>query len=893
MEKKIFPCFVTHVQPFSPSSMPIKKIASVSTKKSTTPRTDKRKSTSSKSQQESITTTTTTTTTSITTHAATNTTNTTTEHTVKKAPGLLTSFFSHPLNHKQDEKTLPKTDTIVVANADSAATTNSENDGTRKEEATKYKRSGAEKKEEKKTPTAEEGEEAIFQLDFSAVLTEGQKQQSEGHSNAAPPGFEFTKKKDKFIKFQEACKEADDRRARLEAEEKNVAKEKEHSTVSSITTATASATKATPSPQESHQKPKASPGRTKAERRRDTEKLLERMQSQPAATTTAPQRKPVVVVVVPPAGALKKRINSDPLASAKAVEAGSKGITATSSAEIMAPPEAKKAKTAEDASLWVDKYRPRTLKDVIYGSRAVVDRLLRWLEAWKATGKPPEAKGRGKGAWNDSARAVLISGPPGIGKTTTALLACEQVGMRPIELNASDTRSKASIKDVVEEALGNTSIAAFCQKDKRKVDTKSVIIMDEVDGMSSGDRGGIAELIAVVKKTRVPVICICNDRASTKIRSLAAHCVDLRFQKPLPEQVCTRLVRISNAEHADLTMNEGRRIAAIANCDIRQAIHLLYLSVLSSRGGKTITQALDNSNSSSNSGSGNSLAKDMDMNPFDVVPRIFAYRGSTLDQKVRFYFSDYAMVPLLVQENYLSTAPALSGVVKIAGKPASHIDLVSRAADALSVADVLDGAIRRSGRWDLLTEHACLSTVYPAYQVQSPSAQNMKLKFPAWLGKNSTRTKNLRVLKDIQTHVSSATAQSMTQNDLVESGYLDLLSQRIVDPMTDTQISDTKEAAVSQVTSFMKSYGLDRADWEAVCELSFCDRSQDISGPTKAAFTKRINAMNEEITTAKGKSGSARALLNKADGNDDGDAVDYDDTHQESTESNEINMMNV
>ena len=53
--------------------------------------------------------------------------------------------------------------------------------------------------------------------------------------------------------------------------------------------------------------------------------------------------------------------------------------------------------------------------------------------------------------------------------------------------------------------------------------------MDEVDGMAGNeDRGGVAELIALLKTTKVPVIAMCNDRNHQKIRSLANHCFDLR-----------------------------------------------------------------------------------------------------------------------------------------------------------------------------------------------------------------------------------------------------------------------------------------------------------------------------------------------------------------------------
>mgnify|MGYP001797017826 FL=1 len=62
--------------------------------------------------------------------------------------------------------------------------------------------------------------------------------------------------------------------------------------------------------------------------------------------------------------------------------------------------------------------------------------------------------------------------------------------------------------------------------------------MDEVDGMAGNeDRGGMQELIQLIKSSHIPIICICNDRQSQKIRSLANHCFDLRFQRPRVEQI--------------------------------------------------------------------------------------------------------------------------------------------------------------------------------------------------------------------------------------------------------------------------------------------------------------------------------------------------------------------
>jgi len=64
--------------------------------------------------------------------------------------------------------------------------------------------------------------------------------------------------------------------------------------------------------------------------------------------------------------------------------------------------------------------------------------------------------------------------------------------------------------------------------------------MDEVDGVGAGDRGGISALIQVIKETKTPIICICNDRQSRKLASLINYCYDLKFQRPAKDEILNR-----------------------------------------------------------------------------------------------------------------------------------------------------------------------------------------------------------------------------------------------------------------------------------------------------------------------------------------------------------------
>jgi replication factor C subunit 1 len=99
--------------------------------------------------------------------------------------------------------------------------------------------------------------------------------------------------------------------------------------------------------------------------------------------------------------------------------------------------------------------------------------------------------------------------------------------------------------------------------------------MDEVDGMSAGDKGGSAALIQIIKKTKIPIICLCNDRNSTKVRSLANYCLDLRFRRPTDIQVEGRLKIIVAKEGLRLMPNAISNLVKSTSGDIRQILNLL------------------------------------------------------------------------------------------------------------------------------------------------------------------------------------------------------------------------------------------------------------------------------------------------------------------------------
>ena len=158
-------------------------------------------------------------------------------------------------------------------------------------------------------------------------------------------------------------------------------------------------------------------------------------------------------------------------------------------------------------------YKPQSMDDVL-GGQETAKLLLSWLRDWDAVHLHKTKKVAFTQS-GPSCKAVLLSGPPGIGKTTMATLAAKTLQYECLELNASDTRGKKAIEQQLADVVLSRALAADGMRT-----LKRLVIMDEVDGMGGSDRGGIPELIKVIKASKSPIVCICNDRQAQKIRTL-------------------------------------------------------------------------------------------------------------------------------------------------------------------------------------------------------------------------------------------------------------------------------------------------------------------------------------------------------------------------------------
>ena len=141
-------------------------------------------------------------------------------------------------------------------------------------------------------------------------------------------------------------------------------------------------------------------------------------------------------------------------------------------------------------------------------------------------------------------KGIYVYGDPGAGKTTFVTNILKEMDYDIIKYDAGDIRNKAIIDTITKHNMSDKNIISIFNKKIKKI----AIIMDEIDGMNNGDKGGINTLIKLIrpKKTKKqkqeeitmnPIICIGNHHVDKKIKELIKVCNTVELKTPNHTQV--------------------------------------------------------------------------------------------------------------------------------------------------------------------------------------------------------------------------------------------------------------------------------------------------------------------------------------------------------------------
>ncbi len=551
---------------------------------------------------------------------------------------------------------------------------------------------------------------------------------------------------------------------------------------------------------------------------------------------------------------MKKEVEEMERREKEKEQAAAKEAKAAAARTGVAPPPKPKGPRVEDR-LWVDKYAPDSLSSVC-GNKGQVEKLQKWLRDWRKNAHYGFKKAGADG--NGNLRAAMLHGPPGVGKTTAAHLVAKLEGYDIVETNASDTRSKKLMEQSLKGVLDTTSLFGYFAGDGKKVESGKrnlVLIMDEVDGMSAGDRGGVGALAAVAKKTSIPIILICNERRLPKMKPFDFVTADFAFKRPTTDQIKGRIATIAFREGMALPQPVLQAIIEGGNADIRRIINMVSTIKIDNRD-------MDFEDSGKMA---KAWEKHVILKPWDIVskimrPQMFAESSkTTLNEKTELYFNDHEFSYLMVQENYLKSVPSLLGNHNGKERNLKYLELAEKAASSISDGDLVDRMIHGSQQqWSLMPLHAIFSFVKPASYMYGNF--NTQVGFASWLGQNSKAGKLSRYVKEIQGHMRLRTSADRNE---IRQQYLPALWDQTIGKM----IGVGKDA-VPEIIDFMDSYYLTREDYEAIMELGVGPmtmveenekgkagdadpRIKKIDTQTKAAFTRMYNSKNHPMPFVK------------------------------------------
>ncbi|WP_321419051.1 replication factor C large subunit [uncultured Methanomethylovorans sp.] len=202
------------------------------------------------------------------------------------------------------------------------------------------------------------------------------------------------------------------------------------------------------------------------------------------------------------------------------------------------------------AKEWAEKYRPKNLADVV-GNPAATGQLKLWAQQW-LDGTPEQ-------------KAVLLHGPAGVGKTSTAYALAIDVGWEAIELNASDQRTA----DVIERIAGSASRMSTLDG----ISSKRLIVLDEADNMhGTSDRGGAKAIGDIIKTTGQPIVLIANDAYGIP-SSVRSNVLEIKFNALQTRSIIPALKQIAFKEGLMCGVGIIEKIAENADGDMRSAIN--------------------------------------------------------------------------------------------------------------------------------------------------------------------------------------------------------------------------------------------------------------------------------------------------------------------------------
>lgn len=348
---------------------------------------------------------------------------------------------------------------------------------------------------------------------------------------------------------------------------------------------------------------------------------------------------------------------------------------------------------------WTEKYRPKRLSDIVGQSKAI-EVITKWIADVRAGKK---------------VKPLLLHGPPGTGKTSTAYAIARELDMDVLEINASDLRNRERLSRLL-ESLGAASLLSGKPR---------LLLFDEIDALP-GEARTIASIVKeVLKKSPVPIILTANDPYEQGMAEFRGLATMVRFNRLRWQSIYRILRKIASEEGLKIPDEVLRSIARNSKGDLRAAINDFEGLA---RGSIELVSQLGKLFGS----------RDVERNIFELMRAVFLGKACRATSWLAMNVDvDPDMLIRWIEEN----VPAVYKNPKTLALAYEH----------LSRADLFLGRIIKTQNWKLLSYATELTTmgVCSAKIVTGEQTGYAKLGFPAWVKQAYTTAAARRAVREI------------------------------------------------------------------------------------------------------------------------------------------------
>lgn len=239
---------------------------------------------------------------------------------------------------------------------------------------------------------------------------------------------------------------------------------------------------------------------------------------------------------------------------------------------------------------WAEKYRPQHVGEIV-GQKKALEEITKFLDSERGS------------------KALLLHGPPGVGKSLSIEVLAQERCLDLLRINASDERTSNDIESLL---MDSSRTKPLFSKGK-------IILFEEVDGISSQDRGAVNSIIKIIKNSMFPVVLIANDPWLPKLMPLRTYCSLVKFNKINYLSIEKRLRGICKEDGIGVGGDVLKDLARWSQGDMRSAISDLQVVTHDGKVGPKDLEVLG--------------YRERRLGVFDVLPTLFKSRSIKASKK--------------------------------------------------------------------------------------------------------------------------------------------------------------------------------------------------------------------------------------------------------------------